>query len=341
MHNLPRAYGQVAVQGLFKQRPEDFRVTEQLGFTCSGEGEHLWVRIQKIALNTVEVADRLARAAGVSNREVSYSGLKDRQGVCSQWFSIHNAALRPEQLRICENDNLRIMEVVRNGRKLRRGAHKGNSFYIRIRQLSGSEYRQNLLNRLMLIQQGGVPNYFGEQRFGYDNLNKATALFEGKVGRISRHQRGLLLSSARSALFNVLLANRVETGTWNSRLSGDVFNLEGTASVFADEQNDPKIDDRLAELDIHPTGPMWGAGELKTQGEAKALEEDLLAHWPIYCQGLQRLGLKQERRSLRLAVKSLHYCFCADDSLELSFNLPTGTYATAVLHELLGYQTQK
>lgn len=341
MHNLPHAYGKPDVQGIFKQQPADFCVTERLGFECSGAGEHLWVHVQKIGLNTIEVAERLARTAGVSNRDVSYSGLKDRQGICSQWFSIHAAITDIEKLKSLDSDNLRILDIKRNSRKLRRGSHRGNTFFIRLRQLSGPDVEQELLSRLALIQQEGVPNYFGEQRFGFDNLSKALVLFEKGPGRLSRHQRGLLLSAARSALFNALLASRVESGLWNRRLSGDVFNLDGTASVFVDDPQDVLIEDRLLTLDIHPTGPLWGAGELKTRQDSLALEQTLLTRWPDFCEGLARAGLKQERRSLRLAVKGLHYRFCADDILELSFDLPTGTYATAVLHELLSYQTQK
>jgi tRNA pseudouridine13 synthase len=341
MNTLPRAYGNLDIRGAFKQQPEDFCVKEQLGFACTGEGEHLWVHVQKIGLNTIEVADRLARAVGVSARDVSYSGLKDRHGICTQWFSLHKADVNPEKLRSCEDSNLRFLDVNRNSRKLRRGTHKGNSFFIRLRQLAGVDVERTLQSRLALIQQGGVPNYFGEQRFGFDNVNKAIAFFEGRAGKMSRQQKGLLLSSARSALFNALLANRVLSCAWNKRLPGDVFNLDGTASVFADDQNDPLIDDRLARLDIHPTGPLWGAGELKTRDQSRALEETLSTRWPVFCEGLERAGMKQERRSLRLAVKGLHYRFCADNCLELSFDLPTGTYATAVLHELLSYQTQK
>jgi tRNA pseudouridine13 synthase len=181
-----------------------------------------------------------------------------------------------------------------------------------------------------------VPNYFGEQRFGRDgdNVANARAMFAGR--RVRREQRTLLISAARSELFNRVLAQRVQRACWDSPLDGEVWMLDGSRSVFGPEPFDDALAQRLASFDIHPTGPLWGRGELRTAGDAAQLERDALGDEEALAlrAGLEAEGLKQERRALRLQPADLAWTWRDDNALELAFALPPGAYATVVLAEL-------
>ena len=338
----------------FKAQPQDFQVDEQLGFDCSGDGEHVWVFIRKTGINTAEAAQRLARAAGVSIRDVSWSGLKDRLGVCRQWLSLQLPGRATPDFTSALCDELQIERIERNSRKLRRGSHHSNAFVIQLRNLQVRDHAMDFptawsaLERvLQRVQQQGVPNYFGEQRFGFDNINKAQAWFSKQYRPGNPVERGLLLSAARAAIFNAVLSERVSNATWNQYLDGDVMNLDGSASVFLPEHVDELILQRIARQDIHPTGPLWGQATrraLHSVGACAALEARVAECFPVLATGLLKHQVDAARRSLRLPVQALHYRLLENQSplgpdLELSFVLPAGTYATAVLHDLIEYQS--
>src|SRR5690606_13206610 len=214
---------------------------------------------------------------------------------------------------------------------------------IRLRGLTddrpGEQRRQELETRLQRIAAEGVPNYFGEQRFGRagNNVTDALAMFRegGRSARRGRHGagRGMLLSAARSHIFNALLSQRVREGNWNRCLEGEVMNLDGSDSVFVPEQIDDGLLARLQDFDIHPTGMLWGRGPLRSSGEVAERELRIHDSHVELCEGLERAGLEQARRSLRLPVRELQWQWQQDD-LTVSFVLPPGAYATAVLREL-------
>ncbi len=323
--------------------PEDFRVDEDLGFSPSGEGEHSLLHIRKRNRNTDQIARQLARHAGVRARDVSYCGLKDRVAVTSQWFSVWLPGKADPDWSSLEEDDLKILEQSRHLRKLQRGALQGNRFEIVLRDMQGAQYE--IEKRLNRIKHQGVPNYFGEQRFGRDggNLSSAQAMFEGK--RIKdRFLRGLYLSSARSLLFNEVLAARVREGSWNTILPGEAIMLAGSRSFFVCDEVDKEILQRLKDDDIHPSGPLWGRGELSAHGEAGELEKTVMASYSQFCEGLEKAGLKQERRALRLLVNDLQWAWLDEQEashekrtpdLQLTFMLPAGAYATALLREVV------
>jgi tRNA pseudouridine13 synthase len=194
--------------------------------------------------------------------------------------------------------------------------------------------------RLAQIAKHGVPNYFGEQRFGIQqrNLSNATAYFQGETQTRKRRTIGIWLSAARSFLFNQLLAKRVSDGSWNHCLSGDVLGLAGSRSVFVADTVDDTLLQRLETGDIHPTGPLWGSGNLMSSGWVAGQEQQVASEFALYASGLEREGLKQERRKLRLLVDDLHARWLDEDSLLLSFTLETGTFATMVVRELVQAQ---
>ena len=228
-----------------------------------------------------------------------------------------------------------VLRAVRHSRKLRRGALSGNTFHITIRDLDGDP--AELANRWQRIIAIGVPNYFGEQRFGRGagNLERAKAMFNGQAKVRDRHQRSLYLSAARSALFNAVLAKRVSAETWNQALPGEVLMLAGSHSIFVAHEVDETLRQRIAEFDLHPTGPLWGAGELPGSGAIRELEETVAATLPLFRDGLVAAGLKQERRALRLIPQNAVLAFPESGRAVFAFQLPAGAYATTVMRELI------
>ena len=331
---LPRAFGDAVLSAQMRSVPEDFQVDELPAFEASGEGEHLLLEIRKRGANTVAVAKRLAQWAGVPEMGVSYAGQKDRHAVTTQRFSVHLPKRVAPDLAALESEEIHVLASTWHNRKLQRGALAGNRFKLVLRQLEGE--RDAIDERLRAIAARGLPNWFGEQRFGRDggNVPAALQMFAGR--RVRKDQRSMLLSAAHSALFNRVLAARVEQGCWDSALDGEVWMLDGSRSVFGPEPMSEALAERLARFDIHPSGPLWGEGELRSTGEALELEQAALADEQALAlrAGLEQAGLKQERRALRLRPALMQHQWLQDGALELSFALPPGCYATAVLHEL-------
>lgn len=329
---LARAFGEAVLQARFRVAPEDFFVEELPAFAPSGEGEHLLLTIEKRGLNTAFVAKRLAQWAGIAEMGVGYAGLKDRHAVTRQRFSVHLPKKVSPDVAALDGDDLKVLEQHWHQRKLPRGALAGNRFAIVLREVVGD--REAIEHRLEQIRASGVPNYFGEQRFGREaaNIDAARRMFAGE--RVKRDQRSILLSAARSALFNAVLAARVARGDWRRGADGDVWMLDGTHSVFGPTDLDETLRERVLAQDVHPTGPMWGLGELRSSGDVRALEQETTNAFADLRAGLEAAGLKQERRALRMRVPGLRWRWLGDDALELSFELAPGSYATEVLAEL-------
>lgn len=339
---LPRAHGDAVLTATIRQDAEDFRVDELDAFAPSGQGEHLLLTIEKRGMNTAFVARLLAQWAGVDERAVGYAGLKDRHALTTQRFSVQLPGRADPDAAVLEamasgaGQGLRVLAAARHSRKLPRGALAGNRFALTLREVQGD--RAAIESRLQTIADAGVPNYFGEQRFGHGggNVGKALAMFAAPRRRVAREQRAMLLSSARSALFNRVLAARVAAGHWATGLEGEVWMLDGSRSVFGPEAPGAALDARAAAHDIHPTAPLWGRGALRTTGEAHACELAALedAEALALRAGLEQAGLDQDRRATRLVPGTLAWEWRDDATLTLAFALPAGCYATAVLAEL-------
>lgn len=336
--DLPFAFGGPPLCGTLRTTPEDFFVDEDLGFAPDGAGEHVFVRVEKRGANTDFVAKELARFAGVRPDAVSYAGLKDRHAVTRQTFSIHLPGKSDPDWAALAHAEFHILESARHSRKLHRGALKGNRFRIVVRGVEGDHDAAEKIVELIRAQ--GVPNYFGEQRFGREsaNIERAKAMFAGR--RVQRHERSLFLSAARSHLFNAVLAARVEQGDWNRPLDGDVFMLAGTHSIFGPEPLTPELLARCASGDIDPTGPMWGTGDLRSSGAVAELENSVAVANSELAAGLASNGLRQERRSLVLRPREPTMQWHPDAGIELSFYLNSGAYATVLLKEIFDYQSR-
>lgn len=286
-----------------KLYPQDFIVEELWQPEFSQEGEHLYLFVEKTGQNTHWVAEQLARAVGVSAKAVGFSGLKDRQSVSRQWFSLPVAA---DRARIEPDiEGVRILQRHRHSQKLRRGTHMGNHFQIRLRDLQGA--RDQLEQRLERIQQQGFPNYFGSQRFGHKGNNLRSAMQLARRRKLVGHpKRGIYLSALRSQLFNLVLAEHIEAGNW--------------AQIVA--ANPPA------------TGPMWGRGRPLVAEIDEALEKRITGENAELCDILEHGGLHQERRLLVQRCQDLNYRIEQDDLL-LDFSLPPGSYATVLIDEIL------
>jgi tRNA pseudouridine13 synthase len=301
-----RALGPALFTGRIRTSPSDFVVTEVLNIEFSGDGEHDWLWVEKVGANTVWVAEQLATHASISARDVGYAGLKDRHAVTRQWFSVRRPGAEGTDWTTLKAEGVRILDQKLHRRKLKRGAHKGNTFRIAVRGSGIASLGGEIDARLEAIRAQGVPNYFGEQRFGRDggNVELGRAVVAGR--RMARSKRSIGISAIRSLEFNDNLDARVRDGTWNRILPGDVANLDGTRSVFTVDELTPELEQRCSEMDIHPSGCLPGISEL---------------------------GVGPSSRPLRLRVQDLNWEIDGD-ALWLEFALGRGSYATTVLREL-------
>ena len=332
-----RSLGQPPHSGRFREFLEAFQVEEQMSFTPEGEGEHLWLHCEKRNLSTAQLIRHLSHQLDVAPRDIGVSGLKDHTALTRQWVSVALTG-RPTPSGLAEQiemDGIRLLDFGRHPRKLRRGVHRANRFALYV---TGEAVAEGSLEaRWHELVVHGVPNYFGPQRFGHQgsNLTRARALM-ARGWKKKQDRDGFLLSSARSFLFNQVLSARIEQGNWVSGLAGDVFNLEGSASQFGGEALDDDLRSRLAALDIHPTGPLWGRGDSGVSGEALALERAVAERESSLAEGIEKAGAAPMRRPLRLCLQSpgLEY---EGEGLWLRFSLARGGFATAVLRELFAH----
>ncbi|RCS30863.1 tRNA pseudouridine(13) synthase TruD [Rhodanobacter denitrificans] len=332
MSDLPYAFGEPPLTARLRAGPEDFQVEEILGYDADGAGEHALLWVEKRGANTDWVARELAKFAGVAQVAVGYAGMKDRNAVTRQTFSVQLAGKPDPDWSAFPHAEVKVLAATRHSRKLKRGALRGNRFVLVLRAVQGDRAAAEKVLEQIAAQ--GVPNYFGEQRFGREggNVAQARAMFGGR--RVDRDQRSFLLSAARSHIFNAVLAARVERGAWDSPLDGEIWSLAGSRSWFGPEPFSAALAERLARADIHPSGPLWGQGEPPTLGEAGELERGIAAANSDLAAGLAAARMDQERRPLRLLPKDLRWRWLGDDALELSFELPAGAYATVVVREL-------
>jgi tRNA pseudouridine13 synthase len=306
--DFPRAYGDLTASAIFRAQPEDFQVDEDLGYVPSGSGEHVFLHICKRGENTAWVAGKIAELAGVNINDVGYCGRKDRHAVTAQWFSVYFPKGVEPDWTLINSDSIQLLLSSRHQHKLRRGEHRQNHFVIRLRNVQ-VENKQLFQQKIDTVLAQGVPNYFGEQRFGLggNNLQEAESILVGGKRYRDRQKRGLMLSAARSYLFNQILSARVKANNWAFVIDGDV--------------------------DVRPTGPLWGRGRSLVTGALLELEQAALVEWAGWCDGLEHSGLSQERRSLQLIPRNVGSTW-SDEDLVLNFSLDAGEFATAILREL-------
>lgn len=341
------AYAHNAPQGRakFKTNTTDFIVRETLSFEPEGEGTHAYLYIEKTNTNTEWLARQLARFVGVEAKEIGYAGLKDRNAVTSQWFSINLEITDEPDWDEFQLEGINILKKTLHRKKLKRGAIRHNSFEIILRDIEQIT-KDDLKNTISQIQSSGVPNYFAQQRFGhgYNNLTRAADWFNGTKKIKKRADKSMLLSAARSMVFNQMLSQRIEQTGWDKLINGDIMMLSGTHSIFSAPEIDDELRQRFHQGDIHPTAALWGRGQLTSENELLILEKKVADSLDKWCDGLEKQGLKQERRCARLFPEDLTIHFdggtltkAALEKVTIAFSLPTGTYATAVLREIVQF----
>ncbi|GMR05793.1 MAG: tRNA pseudouridine(13) synthase TruD [Gammaproteobacteria bacterium] len=331
---LPHAFPQLLISAEIRTVPEDFIVDEELGFSPTGDGEHVFLHIRKRGRNTEDLARALARQSNVPRKAVSYAGLKDRNAVTSQYFSVHLPGKDDPDWQDMADSSLELLSINRHRKKIRRGGLQNNGFRLLLREFDGN--KELAEQRLAQIKSNGVPNYFTAQRFGHDanNLHQADEMLMNGRRTKDRFKRNIYFSAARSWLFNLLLAERIRSNTWNKAIQGDSMMLSGSRSCFHIDTVDDEIRKRIDELDISPTGPLWGSGSSMLTNEAAEVELASLSDWKSWKEGLEKAGQQMARRSLRMPVTDLSWNWPEENQLELKFSLLPGGYATAVLREL-------
>ena len=313
---------------------DSFQVEEILGYELSGEGEHIYVWLQKQNLNTAYVSEQLAKQLNIPLRNISYAGRKDKHAVTRQWFGLHvPGKIDPDFDQFCL-DGATILKTVRHNKKLKTGNLKANLFNIVLRHVENAD---DIEQRLLDINENGVPNYFGPQRFGNNNSNLSLGqeLVAGNTIR-NRNKRNLAISALRSWVFNLMVSERIRKNNFNHIIDGDAIMLTGSHSFFVDHGTDSTLSERLASRDISLSSPLWGKGVLGSEREANRFEQSIASQHPTLCQTLEGLGLEQQRRAINLFANNMRWSQ-EEDKLTLNFELPSGCFATSVLREVINY----
>lgn len=330
-------HGEPQTIGILKSSPEDFVVTEILGYEPIGEGEHIYLWVRKTGLNTAFVAEQIAKYCQVPLRNVTYAGRKDKEAVTYQWFSVHQPGKKEFDWAAMSLDGFDVLKSIRHNKKLRTGVLKGNAFKITLRQLRNAD---SVDAKLHTIATQGVPNYYGSQRFGQShhhqsggNLVLAQKMLEGELIR-NRNKRSMAISALRSWLFNEYIDARIEKGWMSTPVDGDICILSGSNSYFCASPIDDVLLQRIQEKDVFLSAPLWGKGQLDSRNVAQLFEVSLSQQHAAVCHLLESLGLQQERRAIMLYPEDMRWQF-NDTDLTLEFSLPSGCFATSVVREIM------
>ena len=319
---------------LLKAECADFVVKEQLGYDMSGDGEFVAVKVRKTDCNTLFVGEQLAKFAGISARNMSYAGLKDRKAVTEQWFSLQMPGQPTPDFSQFSLEGVEILDVTRHQRKIRIGSLQGNHFEILLRN---TEETDELKVRLDFLAKNGFPNYFTEQRFGRDgnNLTQALRWANGEIKVKDRNKRSFYLSAARSEIFNLIVAKRIELGLAQQVLNGDILQLNGSHSWFVvDESEDlAQLQQRLAQQDVLLTAPLIGEEEKS----AVDFEHEIFAQHQALFALMRQERMKAARRPILMHPQYFQWQF-EPNGLRLQFALPAGSYATALIRELVNIE---
>jgi tRNA pseudouridine13 synthase len=322
------------IGGVMRATEDDFIVDEEPAYPASGTGDHVFVRIEKRGLNTAQAVQAIARALRLRERDIGVAGMKDRHAVTRQWISLPPPTTPEAALALAVPD-MKILEATRHGHKLRTGHVRRNRFILRIRKV-GADARERaaaILERL--ARPPGAPNWYGEQRFGKygDNAEKGRALLRGEQ-RSDRRMDRFFVSALQSELFNAWLVARMTDGLYTRVLAGDVLHKVG-GGMFTCE--DAAVDEpRLLAGELVLTGPMFGTKMRAASGDAGEREAQILAAAGLTRDDFAKVAQIAEgtRRDASIAVQE-SAIRTLDSDLEITFALPAGAYATAVMREVM------
>ncbi len=312
--------------GVWSDSTDNF-VVEEIGlYPFCGEGEHAALIVKKSGLATRELAVAAAKLLGVGPAAVGYAGMKDKNAVTTQAFTVTGVETDKARLAF-EKAGGEVCNATRHKNKLRLGHLAGNRFSV---FLAGGD-AQMLETGLAQLTKSGIPNYYGPQRFGSkgDNAQQGLRVIEGKY-KTGRWKRDLLVSALQSFIFNEVLALRIEQGAFATVLAGDVMQKLSSGGIFVCEDT-AEDGVRLAGFEISPTGPMFGKNKVEPTGEVAALEADVLCALRIERTAFS--GQTGSRRAMRIPL-SAQAVEAAQGGAWVSFSLPPGVYATSVIREL-------
>lgn len=318
--------------GRLKENFADFIVREELGYSLTGEGEFVAVKIRKTNANTLFVGEKLAEFVGISAKNMSYAGLKDRHAITEQWFCLHLAGKETPDFSGFECEGVEILEVTRHNRKIRVGALSGNHFELILR---GVEESDDLKQRLAKLQAVGFPNYFTEQRFGRDghNLTQAQRWASGEITVKDRKKRSFYLSAARSEIFNLVVSERIAQEQLFSVHALDFVQLAGSHSFFQVKNDEiAECQQRLDSGDLLLTAPLVGENSLAQQ--TNELEQKIVAEQQLLLALMKQERMSAARRAMLCKPQQLEWQF-GEQQLKLTFFLESGSYATALVRELI------
>ncbi len=328
------------IGGTLKHEPEDFVVEEIPAFPLTGEGEHLYLWIEKRDTSHDRLLQHLARALQIPRSDIGSAGMKDRRAVTRQHISIP-AKCEP-LLDGFDTDDLRILSRTRHPSKLRTGKLKGNRFSILVREIAGNAagFAEPIRERLLAI---GFPNYFGDQRFGIDNetLQTGLKLLRGEMkprdlpGSRRRFLLRLSLSAVQSWLFNRVLADRIRDGLADRVLEGDVLQVCASGGIFVcdDLATDQQ---RCAAGEIVVTGPLFGPKMRTPQSESQIREQIVLDETGFSLDAFSQFAklTPGTRRPMFIRPEAINITE-EQHGLRFEFALPSGCYATELLREFM------
>ncbi len=332
-HDLP------GIGGALRTVDDDFFVDEELPYAASGTGDHVFVQIEKRGMNTRHAVLAIARALGVPDRDLGVAGMKDRHAVTRQWLSLPPPTTVETALAMAVPD-VAILQALRHNHKLRTGHVRANAFRLRVRGVPSDAAARAQAIFARLVEPPGAPNWYGEQRFGRDgdNAQRGRELVSGarRPGRDRKLDR-LFVSALQSELFNAWLVARMADGLYRDVIAGDVLHKTSGGMFVSD---DPATDtQRLRAGELVLTGPMCGAEMRRPpEGSPAAAREDAI----LGAAGLSRDAFatvrklaEGTRRDATIHVRGAVIADGGPSTLEVSFALPGGAYATAVMREVM------
>jgi tRNA pseudouridine13 synthase len=331
------------IGGQIKQAPEDFDVEEIPAYEPSGQGQFLYLWIEKRGMGAEYFQRQVAHRLGIAAGEVGTAGLKDRQAVTRQWVSVPEVeATRLAQL---ESADLHVLRVSRHGNKLRPGHLHGNRFRILVRQPDAAAATR-LGPLLARLQEQGLPNYYGAQRFGRDGetVHLGLSLLHGepaptRPGRRPNLRnpflRKLALSAAQSALFNHYLGQRLRDGLLHQVVQGDVMGKWPFGGLFvAQELSQEQL--RFQRRETVHTGPIFGKKMFLPTDNAAEREAAVLLEAGLKRDAFRQFGkLLQGTRRHNLVYLDDLSATMGPEGIRLQVTLPAGSYATVLLGELM------
>ncbi len=328
------------IGGTIRCCPEDFEVEEIPAYSPVGSGDHRFLWVEKRGRNTRDVAREIARFAGANERDIGVAGQKDKHALTRQFFSLPASKEAPT-----EGNGWRVLSSGLHVNKLKIGHLHGNHFKIRIRQTCN-----NALDKATSIaealQRHGLPNAFGPQRFGHGGSNArlgrelllGVSTAETKRAKRDRFLRRMAICAFQSLLFNRILGNRMRDGLFGTALSGDIMKKHQTGGLFVCEDSESD-QDRLNQLEISPTGALFGHRMMTAMHETFKREEFVLEEEKLTLASFAAYKGEAEgsRRPLRVPINIK--IEQENDCLVVCFALNKGSFATAVLRELMKTDT--